>query len=195
MDHEWLAEIEGDAAMLLARARVEDDDEINVGLLCRRITGFAPWLSRSVSRVAWWEGHHHVVINRLLPVPRARWVICHEIAEWHYLQTGYRAPDIEKRCDALGAALVLPRRLLRRATRTLGHRVHTLSKELDLTQALVMLRLGEVENRPVLFERKPGLLVSRGAPFEWPKNPNQLPRSVAHPIRLPDEQRWGWMAA
>jgi hypothetical protein len=192
-DEDWVGEVAGDAEMLLSRAKVDDDEPVNVTRLCRVLTGFAPWVTRSRSRVAMWGGNHRVCVWRGLPIPRARWVICHEIAEWHYLGVNYNGTDLESRCDALGAALVLPRRLMQRAIREHGHRVHTLARKLDVTQALAMLRIGEVDRRPVLLERTPTMRLVRGGLFEWPIELAKAPG--IHPVRLPDEGRWGWMAA
>jgi hypothetical protein len=129
-----------------------------------------------------------VVVRRSVPAPRARWLVCHELAEHHYLRLGYRGADVEARCDALGAALVLPRRLAQLAIREHAHRVSALARSLGVTQALALLRVGEVTRRPVLLERRPGVRLARGAPVEW-----SIDKRVAHPVKLSDEGRWGWM--
>jgi hypothetical protein len=45
----------------------------------------------------------------------------------------------------------------------------------------------------VLLERTPSVRLVRGGLFEWPEKLSKAPG--LHPIRLPDEGRWGWMAA
>jgi len=189
LDADALADVEGDASLLLRIAQVDDDEPVDVVALCRALTGHAPWLSRlgpqaQLARVG--DGYRVCVRRGLLP-ERARWLVGHELAEWHYLRTGYRGEDIEARCDALGAALVAPRRAFLSAVRERGHRVYALADDFGVTHALALLRIGEVTLRPVALPRRLGLVV-RGEPYAWDESPS-------HPVRLRDEGRWGRMAA
>ena len=137
--------------------------------------------------------HWRVVIRRSVPAARKAWLVGHECAELHLRACGYEGEDIEDRADALGAALVLPRSVLRTLTRDHGHRVHTIARLVKLTQSLVLLRIGEVERRPVALLRR-DIVTVRGEPFAWPR---KLSVAVAgtHPLRITDEpSRFGLMA-
>jgi len=196
LDEDAIADIEGDAALLLRLANVDDDQPPSVVTLCRRLTGHAPFLSRlgpeaQLARVG--DDFRVCVRAGLLPT-RSRWLVGHELAEFHYRRTGYRGEDIEARCDALGAALVAPRRLVRCAIREHAHRVHDLAEALEITQSCALLRVGEVDRRPVLLLRPP-TPIARGAAFPWPAAGQRQERRDFHPVRLVDELRWGLMAA
>ena len=111
---------------------------------------------------------------------------------------GDRTEDVEERANALGAALVVPAYVFRRAIRAKGHAVHALALEFGVPPSLVLLRLGEVVGRPVALLREPEPIV-RGTPFAWPRHlaPAVLmPPPGVHPIRLVDEvgERWGLLA-
>lgn len=195
LDESVIADVAGDADLLLRLAKCPDDEKVDVIKLCRSMTRFAPWMSRLGP-----EAHRslenkkpRVILRAGLPPARARFLVCHELAEIHYYDhLKYVGEDIEARCDALGAALVAPRRLARAAIREHGHRVHRLAHSLGVPQALALLRVGELDRRPVLLLRPQGN-IARGALFEWPQE-RVRDRSV-HPIKLSDEDRWGLMAA
>lgn len=187
-----LVEVEGDAAALLRAAKLADDERVDVVALARATMGAPPMLSRTgaeSTRIRVYD-QWRAVVRAHVPAPRARWLVCHELAEHHYLSRGYRGEDIEARSDALGAALVVPRRLARAAMAHHGHRIARLAATLGVTQALSLLRVGEVDRRPVLLLRRPGVRLARGAAFEWPSEIGRRARSV----KLTDEAREGWMA-
>jgi hypothetical protein len=188
--NEDLADVEGDAALLLREARIEDDEPVPVAKLCRSLIGEGPMLTRSGPEACCIRVRERwrVCVRSFVAPARARWLVCHELAEYHYARTGYRGADVEARCDALGAALVVPRRLMLSAMGVHSHRVHSLARSLGVTQALALLRVGEVSGRPVMLERRPGVRLSRGEEFIWAES-----HPCAHPVKLPDEGRWGWM--
>lgn len=135
-----------------------------------------------------------VVVRRGVLPARARWLVGHELAELHFARVGYVGSDIEARCDALGAALALPRRALGSIMRQHAHRVHTIARLTRLTQSLVLLRIGEVSGRPVALLRAPAPTV-RGAAFGWPRKLSPIVPGT-HPLRITDEpQRVGLMAS
>lgn len=196
LDEDALADIEGDADLLLRLARVDDDEPPDVVALARSMTGRAPYLSRRgpEAHLARIGDGHQVCLRAGLQAGRARWLVGHELAELHYRRTGYQGEDIEARCDALGAALVAPRRAVRAAIRAHAHRVHALARALAVTQSTALLRIGEVAGRPVVLVRAAGL-VARGDAFPWPPSPMRAPPG-SHPLRITDEPaRWGLMAA
>lgn len=192
LDEDAIADLAGDAELLLKLARLDDDEPPDIIALCRHMTGRGPWLSRlgpeaQLSRLG--DGHQVCVRAGLLP-GRARWLVGHELAELHFERIGYRGTDIEARADALGAALVAPPRAVRRAIKRHAHSVHRLALALNVTQSLALLRIGEVVRRPVMLLRKPPVV--RGALFAWSESGRS---DGAHPIRITDEPRWGLMAA
>ncbi len=196
LDLDTLADIEGDAALLLRLAKLDDDEPPATIALCRALTGRPPMTARirqeaCSARVG---NEWRVVVRRGVLPARARWLVGHELAELHYARTGYRGRDIEARCDALGAALCLPRRALLGLVRHHAHRVHAIARLTRLTQSLVLLRIGEVTGRPVALLRAPAPTV-RGDAFAWPVEPSLFVPG-AHPLRITDEpQRVGLMAS
>lgn len=197
LDEDALADIEGDADLLLRLARLDDEAPGDVVALCRHMTGHAPFLTRlgleaQLARVG--DGHR-VCVRAGLPPDRARWLVGHELAELHYERTGYRGDDVEARADALGAALVVPRRAMRAAIRCHAHRVSVLSRALVAEPAAVLLRIGEVTGRSVALVRAPGVVVARGEAFPWPSLRTVLQERPAdvHPVRV--GERWGMMRA
>ena len=203
MGDDDLADIEGDADLLLRLYKIDDTEPLDVLRLCRRMTGHAPFMTRTGPEAKLStepNGTRRVCVRFGTYPPRATWLACHELAELHYDRIGYRGDDVERRCDALGAALACPRRALLAATKRYQHRVHLLAKALGTTQSLALLRIGEVDRRPVLLSRTAGLIV-RGASFVWPAN-DELDRALkgrvrgVHPLMIRDEPaRAGLMAA
>lgn len=191
-------EIEGHAAAMLALARLPDDRAPSMDLLSLRLIKSKPKLvvmgrEGDIYPAA---GKWVLRVHKLAPKDRARWIVGHELAEW-WLRDHRFASHTEREswCDALGAALVTPRAAFADATKQLGHRVHRLAEAFHVPQALALLRLGEVEDRPVALLR-PSPLV-RGRVYPWPVGPgltkavNRPPPGV-HPVRI--ERRWGLMA-
>lgn len=175
-----LAELEGWADSLRARAH-HHDDVPRVAALCQALTGHPPRWTRLGTEAALVRST--VFLRRGTPAARARWLVCHELAELAHLESGYSGSDIEARCDALGAMLVVPRSAFRHAVRSTGHRVHELARIFRTTQSLALLRVGEVTGRPVALVRPHGT-IARGEPWVWPSS---LDRSIAHPLRITDE--------
>jgi hypothetical protein len=187
LDEDTIADLEGDASALLRGAGMDDDALPRPVALAQAATGAPPLVASAlrqeacVARVgdAW-----RIVISRRASPARRAWLVGHEVAELHLRRCGYVGSDIEERADALGAALVVPRAVLRAACRRHGHRVHTLARELRMTQSLVLLRIGEVERRPVALLRR-GLVTVRGAAHEWSRDVVRTPDT--HPLRITDE--------
>lgn len=190
---------EGEAGSLLATAELTDlDGPTPMAELCRRLLGVSPrWASLSTeARVV----GSQVLLRRGLPHARARWLIGHEIAEWHLARLNYRGEDIERVCDRIGAALAVQRPAFRAAIRSIGrHAVHELARRFATTQSLALLRVGEVTGRPVALLRWPEPIY-RGDPFEWPRTSAlrralDEGRAAVHPVAICDEpNRVGLMA-
>ena len=194
-----MADVEGDAVDVYRFAGAELDEPPSIARLCELVTGFAPRYERmrpDGKCAADEDGELRVSVRPTLPARRARFIVAHEIAEWWYARSGYACADIEDRCNALGAALVVPRAAARLVIREAGHSPMMLAQVFGVERCLSLLRIGEVTGRPVVLLRKCPLF--RGEPFEWPSDPQELQRLVRepapeiHPVRL--EQRWGLMA-
>lgn len=192
-----LGDVEGDADEIFARTGYDPDDPPSIGRLCLALTGFPPKfvVMRADGKCARLRDDWRVFLRRGLDRERAVFVTGHEMAEWWYRLVGYCGDDVEQRCDALGAALVAPRRAFRAATRIVGHSVHRLAAAFSAPQQLALLRIGEVTGRPVVLVRpRP---IARGDEFCWPDGPTlakavRRPPAGVHPVRVGGE--WGLMA-
>lgn len=202
MTSDDLEDLEGTAASQLAAADL-DDEPTRVVDLCLAMTDRPPARSRDLPCEARLESQgdeHQVVLRADVPTLRARWLVCHELAELVHLRAGYVGADIEERCNTLGAMLVAPARPFRRAMREHGHRVSMLASIFAIPQSLALLRVGEVSGRPVMLLRR-GCSIARGGPFAWPasgelRDALSQGRDAVHPVRLGDVTgpRWGLMA-
>jgi len=107
-----------------------------------------------------------VYLRPRLPPERARFALAHELAEWWLRRTGYAGERVEDVANHLGAALVAPRsRVVRlvRARPTFAE----LASELEATESLAALRVGEVTGEPLALV-SPALVRVRGEPWAWP---------------------------
>ena len=188
--------IEGDALAIYGAAKADPDAPPAIASLCRALIGSAPQRVRMVGEadIVPFRGAWVLRVHRMILPARAAWLVGHELAEWwyHARRHTFSQVELEARCDALGAALVAPRPAFLRALKRVGHRVHVLAARFQTTQALALLRVGEVTGRPVFYDGRAARL-ARGQEFTWPADPLALPRRVAHPIQV--DGRWGMMAA
>lgn len=196
-----LADVEGDQMAIYSMARAESDDPPSVADLSLALMQREPEFARihqEAKLPSAEEGRRPLVRVGVLPA-RARWLAAHEIAEWYYAHIEYDEPDVEERCDALGAALIAPRLAFRRAISVLDHSVYQLAEAFATTQSLALLRVGEVTGRPVALLRSPEPIY-RGEPFAWPKCSSlrralDAGRALVHPLAIRDEpNRVGLMA-
>ena len=196
MQEGW--DVEGDADAIYARTGFDPEEPPAIGRLCLALTGFPPELAkiRNEGRCCRVGDDWRVFIRRGLPKERAVYITGHELAEWWFIHIGYCEHDVEERCDALGAALVAPRRAFRRATEALGHSAKKLAAAFRAPEQLALLRIGEVTGRPVALVRPTPIV--RGDDFAWPTGPAlaralRRPPASAHPVRVGGE--WGMMAS
>lgn len=114
------------------------------------------------------EGYQIGVRADLSP-ERARLVCAHELAHWYWEEVvGFRRRGLEQRCDALGAALVAPRRAVERVFRHRGLDIPRMAADLRTTQSVALLRLGEVMGVPSALLRKHRSTIIRGPFVRWP---------------------------
>jgi hypothetical protein len=196
LNEDQLADIETRALAFLAQYGIRDDRPIDVELLALRATGCRV---REVSQQEEAKLRH---VNGLpvlqarpgLKATRARWLAGHELGELYLLRTGLVVEDKEEWCDAFGASVVAPRRLVLALIEEHGHSVYTISHEAGVTQSVALLRIGELTGRPVALLRggfSPTLI--RGDFYAWPDAAGMLAlargadRSIAHPVKIVDE--------
>jgi len=190
-DDDARADVEGDADLIYRLAHGDPDDVLSPRVLCEQLLDTRPRYApiaqeATIARVG---NEWRVYVARGTSPARARWLVGHELAEWWYQQRGYRGEDLEARCDALGAALVLPRRVLQAARRQHGDDVHAIARALRVTQSLALLRVGEVTGTPSAVIRQAGAIV-RGEAYVWPV-PLMLTAPDDHPgirkVEIDDE--------
>lgn len=117
-----------------------------------------------------------------------RFVVGHELSHW---ALGDNASEDD--CDALAAALVVPRNIFQRAMRTCGTSLQELAHDLEITQSLAALRIGEVTGEPVALVT-PQRVRARGAEWCWPDRERlwRMARAPVDSVRvqtLTDEPR------
>ncbi len=137
----------------------------------------------SQGTIAHVKGQWRIYIRCGTPWPRARWIAGHELAHWWFKRIGYAGPDLEARCDALGAALIVPRPVLVQVHSKLGDNVHAIADELKTTQSLALLRVSEVTGRPGAVLRRDAPPIVRGEPC------SHMPLEYGKPICNPAVKR------
>lgn len=190
-----IADLEGDVGAALKFSQVDDDEVPDLVRVCIALTGGEPQIGPMRRREGKWDGRRVHLRLDLYGTPRGRVVLGHELGHVWAEKFLHREPT-EEWCDAFGVALASPRRVVLRAMRLVGHRVSRLAAGLQIEQAAALLRVGEIAGRSVALERRPGVLIPRGAAFPWPPVATVFrdrPAGV-HPIRV-DGVRWGLMAA
>lgn len=135
------------------------------------------------------DGRPKIALRGKLSPVLERWTLLHELAEHHLIRIGYRESDAELVAQAIAAALVMPAEGFRAAVRDHGHQLPKLARQFMATQTAAVLRIGEVEHRPVCVVA-PTHIRTR-APvdeeFNWP--PSSRLRELAKAKRLPPEVR------
>jgi hypothetical protein len=197
---EELEEIEADIAWWLGSIGVADDDVPDVCELVVKLTRREVGLARLGKRT---EGRSEPVgstwqiLTRLdlLGTARGRQAIGHECG--HVFNRVFHRREVsEAYADAFGVALCAPRRAVQLALREFPRASPTmLATALQIEPPAALLRLGETTSRSVVLERRRGVLVHRGDPFEWPPRDAwfRTDRRLAHPVRA--GERWGMMVA
>jgi hypothetical protein len=169
LDADTIADLEGEADLLLRTHGIDRDEPTDMQVLCERITGrraaFVALATAACSAIV--HGERRVFVRRGTPGPRARFLIGHELAHVVHDRAGYVGEDLERRCDALGAALAVPRRAYLRALSIADANIRKLAALLGTTESVAVLREGEVRGRPVAVVRRHGAIV-RGDAFVWP---------------------------
>lgn len=166
--------VEGAARRLYELAGADVDQPMWTPKLARLVLGVGciQWADASKMRS---EGslvrigdRYRIYVRKNLPPERLSHVIGHELGHWICKQDGYRGPDLEAVCDAIGAALVAPKPAFHAALRALGvDNLPGLAKVFTASQSLVALRAGETTGRPMALVA-PSTVRVRGDEFAWP---------------------------
>jgi hypothetical protein len=97
--------------------------------------------------------HFQVWLRRHISATRKRWGTGHEIGEWGLERDDYRGADREAYCEAISAALCMPRKPFRAYCRTAigddGPDFAEIAEHFGVTETAAALRFGEVTGQPV----------------------------------------------
>lgn len=189
------ADIEGTANALLLRAGLQPDEAPAPLRLAEALLG--PGAVRlvhagalpGVAALARWGGRWRVALRSTAPRQAQGFAVLHEIGHW---ALGADAP--EAACDALAAALLLPRRAYLAAAREHGADWPALAARFGCSESAVALRWGEVVGEPLALVAPVRVRV-RGEPWGWPPAEEQIrelaraPRPGLASARLSDDRR------
>lgn len=199
-DHRGLdiLDAETHAIAIYLRAELSPDRPAAPNALCRALYGTAPRREPRLPRESLMgivAGEVRIYVRASVPTARAKWLAYHEVGHAETRRWCGEGEELERQMDLLGACLACPRPAFEIALRRCGHSVYDLAHATGTTQALAMLRLGEVTGRSVrLLGRRER---ERGEAYEWgdvKRCLRGLDRARVHPIRLADEGKWGLMA-
>src|SRR5690606_2686750 len=102
-----------------------------------------------------------IVVSARLKCWRRDFVILHELAHW---ALGPSAS--EDACDALAAALLVPRRVFLQSLIDVGPQLSDLADHLEVSESFVALRFAEVTGSPVALI-SPSRIRVRGGAAKW----------------------------
>lgn len=147
------ADVEGVARWVYERAGADMDDppdpvdlagalDIDVEYARDAMIGGDGTLSRV-------NGRWTIRLARSAPMTRARFALGHEIAEWACREQ--QETTIEALCNAISAAVLLPRPALLAALRHFGDNLPALARAFRVTETCAALRIGEATGQPMLL--------------------------------------------
>ena len=163
-----IGDIEGTAQSLYRKAGLEPSDIVSPLTLVTSLLG--PNTVRLVHAAALPGGaalarvgqEWRIYVRQFLPPQQKRFVLLHELAHWALGVTAEEAT-----CDALAAALLLPRPAFLQVLRRQGHRLPALAEKFGTTESCVALRIAETTDEPTALVTPRSVRV-RGAEFGWP---------------------------
>lgn len=118
-----------------------------------------------------------IYLRKGLPLTEVGFIALHELAHFVLGERG-----TEQECDALAAALIIPRQALDSALAARPRAYTKIADWFHCSESLVVLRIGEVVMPTALVT--PERVRVRGADFEWPTGP-ELRRVVEGAQPLP----------
>lgn len=178
-----IGEIEGDARALARMAKLDPDEPHSIKALCLGLTGSPPMVAPLIGTMGTKlliSGRTRVAVSSRLTPERQRWVAGHELAHVYYERIGHEEDDLEARCDLLGAILCAPRRVVLEARRVHGDNPRAIARYVGVTQAVALLRLGEIGVVDGAALATPTRTVARGE-IVWP-TAEELRRAIRRGI-------------
>lgn len=114
-----------------------------------------------------------------------RWLVLHELAEWHLQRIDYRDGDTEEQADALAAALAAPRPWYLQSLMNHGENFEALAHDFAVTETCAALRLGETTEAPVAVVAPERVRLRGGPQWAWPslKRIRKAARGAARGLR------------
>lgn len=144
------------------------------------------------------DGRWVIQLARSATIAGARFALGHELGEWACRERA--EPTIEALCNAIAAAVILPRPAFVAALRHFGPDLPALARAFRTTETCVGLRIGEVTDRPMLLV-SPAEVRARGEEWSWPGETQirqQMRRGELPGLRmcrLRDDERRAWIVA
>lgn len=165
---------EAEALALYARLNLDPHEPPGVGRVAVALLG-ARCIERVDARVlrgadaetCMVHGTWRIFVRRGLATDRLAHVVGHELGHIVLGATGETGDELERLCDAIGAAIVAPRPAFRAAIRDEDGDVHRLAERYRITPSCSTMRIGECTGEPVALVT-PGLVRVRGPEeFVW----------------------------
>lgn len=152
-------DIDGIARNLLREARVDHAPPL---VIAHRL---GLQLSTSVASGCRGQTAGNIVrISRRRGESAMAWQLSHELAHVACDLCGIDRPHHERSVDAIAAAIVAPRREVRRAIHSHGIDLARVANDLGVTQTIAALRFGEVFDEPLAVMISSARIARRGPP-------------------------------
>ncbi len=145
-------EVEGEAWAIRWAAGVDRNEAIAMPALARRLFGRGAVRTVGAGElpdVTVRDGHPRIAVPRGLDPKELNATIAHELGEWRCIVGRYDGEDAERVATAIGAALLLPQAPFVREVRRRGFAVRELGDAFVVPDAIVALRVGEVDEGAV----------------------------------------------
>jgi hypothetical protein len=129
------------------------------GLRVERVTNMIT--DGSIARVA-----GETIISVRASAPDPRWTLAHELGHWGMLRCGVK--DSENGADYVAAAILMPRTEFRARLREVGADLAQLALPFGVTESAAVLRMGEVDHRPLALIAPHRVRVRGPEEWVWP---------------------------
>lgn len=166
------ASIEGLAVDFYKRLGCDPEQPVDTFRLARKLLG-ANAIERGTALVGVpaktfsVHGERRIAVSRKLSVPYAQFFVGHELGHIVLDEIAYTESDIERVCDAFGAAVMAPLPAVRLLLRAFGRDHEAIADEVCSTQTWAALRIAEFLRIPRAIIT-PQRVYARGPEeFEW----------------------------
>lgn len=142
------SEVEALAVDFYRRLKLEPERTVDTFRLARLLLGpeaieRGAALVGEPARLFSLRGQRRIAISRKLPVEYAQFYVGHELGHIVCDELGYRDEDVERVCDAFGAAVMAPMPAVRAMLRAFGRDHEAIAEEVCATQTWAALRIAE----------------------------------------------------